>query len=51
MKKKSILVCLKCGSTRLKRKSHFMGIIPGSWYTCEECGFESPIMLEITKDE
>ncbi len=47
MKKKGVLVCLNCGSTRLKRRSYFMGIIPGSSYICKDCGFESPVMLEI----
>ncbi|MBU7009292.1 MAG: hypothetical protein HXS46_01275 [Theionarchaea archaeon] len=51
MKKKGILVCLKCGSTRLKRRTYFMGIIPGSSYVCKDCGFESPVMLEILPDE
>jgi hypothetical protein len=46
MRKKGILVCLKCGSTRLKRKTHLMGIIPGSAYICKDCGFESPVMFE-----
>ena len=45
--KKGILVCLKCGSTRLKRKTHIMGIISGSSYICKDCGFESPVMLEV----
>jgi NAD-dependent dihydropyrimidine dehydrogenase PreA subunit len=48
---KRILVCLNCGSTRLKRKTHFLGIIPGSCYVCKDCGFESPVMLEVSKDE
>ena len=43
---KGILVCLKCGSTKLKRKT-IVGIIPSSSYICEECGFESPVMLEV----
>jgi hypothetical protein len=46
MRKKGILICLKCGSTRLKRKTHIMGIIPGSAYICKDCGFESPVMFE-----
>jgi len=50
MKKKGILVCLKCRSPRLKRKAHILGIIPGSSYVCSDCGFESPIMLEIFPD-
>ncbi|MBU7032590.1 MAG: hypothetical protein HXS53_08665 [Theionarchaea archaeon] len=46
MGKKGILVCLRCGSTRLKRKTHILGIIPGSAYICKDCGFESPVMFE-----
>lgn len=46
MGKKGILVCLRCGSTRLKRKTHILGIIPGSAYICRDCGFESPVMFE-----
>ena len=42
---------MKCGSTRLKRKAYFMDIIPGSSYVCKDCGFESPVMLEIFPDE
>jgi predicted RNA-binding Zn-ribbon protein involved in translation (DUF1610 family) len=49
--KKGILVCLNCGSTRLKRKTYFMGIFPGSSYVCRDCGFESPIMLEVYKEK
>lgn len=47
MRKKGVLVCIKCGSTRLKRKTHIMGIIPGSAYICKDCGFESPVMFEV----
>jgi predicted RNA-binding Zn-ribbon protein involved in translation (DUF1610 family) len=51
MKKRGLLVCLNCGSTRLKRKTFFLGIIPGSSYVCQDCGFESPVMLEVVKEE
>jgi predicted RNA-binding Zn-ribbon protein involved in translation (DUF1610 family) len=49
--KKGVLVCLKCGSTRLKRTTFLMGIIPQSSYVCEECGFECPVMLEIFPEQ
>ena len=51
MRKKGILVCLKCGSTRLQRTTYIMGIIPGSSYRCKDCGFESPVMLEIFPEQ
>jgi len=46
-----ILVCPRCGSTRLRLSSRMDTWLTPTRYVCEDCGYIGPIVMEIEKEQ
>lgn len=49
--KPSIIVCPKCGSTKIHLASRLDSWLMPSIYVCDDCGYHGPIVMELEKKE
>jgi len=46
-----VIVCPRCGSTRLSLSSKMDAWLTPKQYFCADCGYVGPIVIEIEKEE
>jgi len=46
-----MIICHRCGSTRLSLSSKMDAWLTPKMYVCADCGYMGPIILEIEKEE
>jgi len=49
--KPSIILCPKCGSTKIHPASSLDSWLMPTIYVCDDCGYRGPIIMEIEKEE
>jgi len=48
--KPSIIVCPKCGSTKIHLASRLDSWLMPAIYVCDECGYHGPIVMELEEE-
>jgi len=46
-----VLVCPRCGSTRVHLSSRLDAWLTPKKYFCEDCGYVGPVIMEVEKEE
>jgi len=46
-----VLVCPRCGSTKVHLSSRLDAWLTPKKYFCEDCGYVGPIIIELEKEE